>query len=150
MIIDRNGDMFKSGLTAMVNPVNCVGISGAGLALEFRNRFPDNYLAYQQDCSSPNRLMPGGVLTFKTNDESPITIFNFATKKHWRNPSRIEWIVAGLHNLRTICQNIDVKAVAIPALGCGLGGLRWSKVYQEIVDVFKSDPIEAHVFGPVG
>lgn len=97
---------------------------GKGLALQFKRCFPKNFAAYRQ-WHAADHLHPGAVIFYRENGK---TILNFATKDHWRNPSRIEWIEAGMRSLLCVVANEGIESVAIPALGCGLGGLQWSEV----------------------
>lgn len=128
----KNSDMFdyiKPGV-ALVNPVNCVGTMGKGLALEFKKRFPENYRLYVEHIEESG-LIPGAV--FPTYDPTKgVYILNVATKDHWKDPSRLEWIQScvGRLGLMIILNNYDT--MCIPALGCGLGGLPWSVVKKEI------------------
>ena len=131
MITYVQGDIFQSGAEALVNPVNCVGAMGKGLALQFRQRFPANNKEYLEACHAGS-LRPGQICAVKNGARAPQWILNVATKDHWRHPSREEWISSGLANIRRLCQELGIRSVAIPALGAGLGGLPWSWVQQEI------------------
>lgn len=118
MLNIRHGDIFSDKeADTFVNPVNCVGVMGAGLAKVFKNRYPDNYQAYRSYCRKGS-LRPGGL--FLT--VNPIVIINLATKHHWKDPSRLDWIETGLDNLDRLCQD-NHKVVALPMLGAGYGGL---------------------------
>lgn len=136
----RYDDMFESQADALVNPINCVGTMGAGLAREFKRRFPglnDHYVA----AAARREVKVGRILVFPTLDQSgrgPRYIFNFPTKDQWRNPSQLEWIVSGLVNLSEVCEDLKVQSIAIPALGCGLGGLDWEPVKDAISHAFRS------------
>lgn len=132
MIRFKTGDVLTEDVEALVNTVNCVGVMGRGLALQFKRRFPENFRAYskacQQDDVRPGRMfvVPTGLLT------NPRYIVNFPTKRHWRGRSRLEDIDAGLADLARWIREGDVRSIAIPALGTGLGGLEWSAVRQRI------------------
>jgi O-acetyl-ADP-ribose deacetylase (regulator of RNase III) len=125
-----SGDIFTSGSQALVNPVNTVGVMGSGLALSFKRRYPQMYEQYAADCRS-RRLRPGKIMihpltTWGPGD--PLYILNFPTKRHWRDPSQMEDIQAGLEDLKKVLEQLAVSSVSIPALGCGRGGLSWSLV----------------------
>lgn len=132
MIVIKRGDIFLSKTLALVNPVNCVGVCGAGLAKEFRTKFPTNYDAYKSFCDRkglfPGRIFPVAI-PFKR-----VTIINFATKDHWQNPSELQWVERGMEDLLKYMYESHLHSVAIPALGCGKGGLAWTSVRRIIVD----------------
>lgn len=146
MIYLKNGDMFQSPCDALVNPVNCVGVSGRGLALEFRNRFPENYKAYVEACNS-HLLKINIPHIFQTNKEPFRYIINFATKNHWRDKSSRQLICDGLKYLG---ENIpdDCISIAIPALGCGLGELRWQDVKDDYISILEQFTIDVHLYEP--
>lgn len=121
----RTSSIFDSTAQALVNPVNCVGVMGAGLALQFRQRFPGHFRAYGDLCSD-GRLVPGSPVLTRAEGEPPIILF--PTKNHWREQSHLCDIEAGLLFLETALPRWHILSVAIPALGCGLGGLNWSDV----------------------
>jgi len=127
----RHGDMFASGAHALVNPVNCVGVMGAGLARQFRDRHPAMFAEYQRQCRA--RLYQPGVPRVWRGDGQPL-IINFPTKRHWRDPSQLLWIGGGLAILAELLRTHDVHSVAVPPLGCGLGGLAWPDVRDLIVE----------------
>lgn len=118
------GNIFDAETDSFVNPVNCAGVMGKGLALEFKKRFPTNFSVYKEECSH-SRLFPGKVFSFNENGK---TIFNFPTKDHWKENSNYKDIERGLNSLVVEILRSEVKSVAIPALGCGLGGLDFGKV----------------------
>lgn len=122
MIIDCTGSILDSRTSALVNPVNCEGIAGKGLALAFRKCFPESYDRYRFACDE-GHVAPGRVF----HDEYA-HIFYFPTKRTWREGSRIEDIESGLSSLESALARSAYASVAIPALGCGLGGLEWSTV----------------------
>jgi O-acetyl-ADP-ribose deacetylase (regulator of RNase III) len=126
----RKGDLFESGCQALVNPVNCVGVMGGGLALEFKTRFPQMFVEYKLACRDGN-LRPGTLHVWK--DGGPYVI-NFPTKDDWRNPSKMEYVCEGLEALDAVLRDRDIRSVAIPALGCGLGGLPWDEVRKAVTE----------------
>lgn len=134
MIEYRDGDLLADESEALVNAVNCVGVMGAGVALAFRRRFPENFRAYAAACRRGG-VEPGRMFVFETGAESPPRyLVNFPTKRHWRDASRMEDIVAGLQSLREEVRARAIGSVALPALGCGLGGLPWPEVRTVIAD----------------
>lgn len=130
----KNGDIFKSKCDYLVNPVNCEGVSGAGLALLFKEKFPGNFKNYRYFCES-GKLGIGGLLLYEENNK---IIINFPTKNLWRNYSSYDYVDSGLHKLRAEIVHRKIKSIAIPALGCGLGGLHWDKVRKMIESHFKT------------
>ena len=127
MIHFTHGDIFAQPAEAIVNPVNCVGVMGRGLALQFKRRHPDAFLAYRRACAE-RRLRPGRMFMFDTGRDRPRWIVHFPTKRHWRDRSAIEDIEAGLRGLAATLARHGIRSVAIPPVGCGLGGLDWRAV----------------------
>jgi O-acetyl-ADP-ribose deacetylase (regulator of RNase III) len=125
------GDIFAQDAQALVNPVNCVGVMGKGLALQFKQKFPLNFNLYRRACMK-DELQPGRILTCSTGRETPSVIINLPTKRHWRDSSRMEDIEAGLDALAREIRARRLSSVAIPALGAGLGGLEWREVRKAI------------------
>ena len=133
-----DGSIFETEAEAIVNPVNCVGVSGAGLAKEFARHYPENDDLYRQACRE-GRVMPGrGVIT-ETGLDSPAYIVNFPTKRHWRDKSRMEDIELGLRNLHRELLRRQISSIALPALGAGLGGLSWRDVRELIEREFGNE-----------
>jgi O-acetyl-ADP-ribose deacetylase (regulator of RNase III) len=122
----RTISIFDTDADSLVNPVNCVGVSGAGLAKQFAERFENNQAAYKLACDK-GLLTPGGVYAFKSF-EPPTWILNVATKDHWRDKSRLIWIRSSLAEIVGTCARYNIASVAIPKLGCGFGGLDWKLV----------------------
>ena len=100
---------------------------GRGLALQFKNAFPENFKVYAKACRE-GKVKPGQMLVFKTDQSNPQYIINFPTKRHWRDKSQIDDIKNGLKALTHIIKQYNIRSIAIPPLGCGLGGLNWSEV----------------------
>lgn len=117
--------VFNAPTQAIVNTVNCLGVMGAGLALEFKLRFPDMYEDYRRKCKN-KQIETGKLSIYKTKDK--LLIINFPTKYNWRHPSKIEWIEQGLNDFVKHYQSWGIKSVAFPKLGCERGGLQWEKV----------------------
>ena len=150
MIRFTQGDLFASGCEALVNPVNCVGVMGQGLALQFRHRFPANYEAYRNACAQ-REVWPGRCFVFDAGAGPARFVVNFPTKRHWRDRSRIEDIAGGLDDLAAILRDRAIGSVAIPPLGCGLGGLAWPAVRSLLVDRLAScEGVSIVVFEPGG
>ena len=130
------GDVLNADVEALVNTVNCVGIMGRGMALQFRKAFPENYAVYKAACDK-KQVRPGKMLVFElSRTENPRFIVNFPTKRHWRSDSKMEDIESGLRALVTEIKNRAIKSIAIPPLGCGLGGLDWEEVRPLIERAF--------------
>jgi O-acetyl-ADP-ribose deacetylase (regulator of RNase III) len=132
MIEFRTGDIFRADAEALVNAVNCVGIMGRGIALQFKNDFPENFKAYEA-ASKREEVQPGKMFVFETGTfTNPKFIINFPTKRHWRGKSRMEDIDSGLKALVDEIRKRGIRSIAIPALGSGLGGLNWDDVRPRI------------------
>lgn len=129
MINFTTGDLLHSGAQALVNTVNTVGVMGKGIALHFKQAFPHNFAVYAEACHR-GELTPGKMLV--VSDTNPAIgqclIVNFPTKVHWRNPSRYEWVEAGLNDLVRVVNQYHISSIAVPPLGCGNGGLDWNRV----------------------
>jgi O-acetyl-ADP-ribose deacetylase (regulator of RNase III) len=123
------GNLFDSQAEALVNAVNTVGVMGRGVALEFKHRFPENYIAYRAACRR-DEVVVGKMFTFETSLEQPRWIINFPTKQHWRNPSKLEFVRDGLENFVRVIEAKKISSVALPALGCGTGQLDWKTVRE--------------------
>jgi O-acetyl-ADP-ribose deacetylase (regulator of RNase III) len=133
----KTGDILKSDAEALVNTVNCVGIMGRGISLQFKNKFPENFRAYAVACER-GELRPGRMFVFPTGwVTGPKYIINFPTKRHWRGNSRLEDIEAGLQALLGVIQEQRITSIAIPPLGSGLGGLDWKQVRPRIENALK-------------
>lgn len=129
------GNIFDSKCEAWVNPVNCMGAMGAGLALKFKEKFPGNYRHFNKACRGCN-ILPGTIVKYNTDKEEPEYILNLTTKDHWENYSKLEYIISGMKALIQAIQFYDIESIAIPALGCGLGGLQWRDVKPIIENAF--------------
>lgn len=148
MLRSTQGDLLKSGAEAVINTVNCVGHMGRGLAAQFKRAYPDNFAAYAAACRR-GEVQPGAMLIVETGGPSPRYIINFPTKRHWRSKSRIEDIDAGLTALVDEVRRRGIRSLAIPPLGCGLGGLDWADVRPRIVAAFASLPeVDVLVYEP--
>lgn len=132
MIELKHNDIVTADAEALVNTVNCVGVMGRGIALQFRKAFPENFTAYKIVCDR-GELHPGQLFVYVQDQlTNPRYIINFATKDHWKGKSRLDYIDSGLKALVQEVQQRGISSIAIPPLGCGLGGLRWSEVRPRI------------------
>ena len=128
MIEYKKGDLFAEDAEALVNPVNCSGVMGGGIALAFRTLFPESYEAYVLACQIGS-MRPGQMHVFETGRATnPRYIINFPTMRDVRDASRMEDIESGLAALALEIRKHEIRSIAIPALGCGIGGLSWSQV----------------------
>lgn len=149
MIIFKTGDLLQSNAEALVNTVNTVGVMGKGIALQFKEAFPNNYKAYAAACKR-GELEPGKLFAMWDNNlhSGKKFIINFPTKVHWRHPSKYEYIEKGLDALKSLLIKEGVKSVAIPPLGSGNGGLDWEKVKPMILSKMGDLNLEVMVFEP--
>ncbi len=149
MLESRTGNILDDDATALINTVNTVGVMGKGIALQFRQAFPENYEIYRRACAK-GEVQPGRMLVVPSNGlTNPRYIINFPTKRHWKGKSRIEDIKSGLVDLVDFLQRERIKSVAIPPLGCGNGGLNWAEVRPLIVDALATIPsITVHLYEP--
>ena len=147
----KTGDLLAEKADALVNAVNCVGNIGAGIALQFRKAWPENFRAYTLACRN-GQLQPGRMFTFETRQLAPPRyIIDFPTKRHWRSSSRLEEIDAGLGALIVEIRRLGLDSIAVPPLGAGLGGLPWNAVRERIERALGALPrLRVVVFGPRG
>ncbi len=128
MITYKTGNLLDAAVEALVNTVNTVGVMGKGLALQFKNSFPENTKAYTEAVKE-GRVKLGEVLVIPVNPIGTVRyIINFPTKGHWRYPSKLSWVQSGLKDLKQKIQEQGISSVALPPLGCGNGGLKWEEV----------------------
>ena len=148
MIRFTQGNLLEADAEALVNTVNTVGVSGKGIALMFKESFPENFRAYEA-ASKAGRIAPGGLFITERHDMlGPRYIINFATKQHWRHPSKLAWIEEGLKALRREVEARGIQSVAIPPLGAGNGGLQWADVRPLIEDALRDIATDIIVFEP--
>jgi O-acetyl-ADP-ribose deacetylase (regulator of RNase III) len=150
MIHFTQGNLLKSNARALVNTVNTVGVMGKGIALQFKSTFPLNYKLYQDACKN-GKLTTGQMLVVHENDllRGEKVIINFPTKQHWKQPSTYEYIESGLVALQKYLIENPVESLAMPALGCGNGGLDWEVVKPMIVEYLSDIDTEFFVFEPL-
>lgn len=151
MIRSTQGDILRDDSEAIVNTVNCVGVMGRGIALQFRNAYPENYKAYEKACQR-EEVQPGKMFVHETGElTGPRFIINFPTKRHWRGKSRMEDIDAGLKALVEVLREKKIRSIAIPPLGSGLGGLDWAEVRPRIVTALGPlEDVKVSIYEPVG
>lgn len=136
MIHNVEGDLFDNKeVEVFVNPVNCEGVMGKGIAKEFKRRYPAMFDEYHAFCAA-GLLRRGEVMIWENPDfgRTPRYIFNVATKDKWRNVSKGVWISKGLFSIMSKMYELGLHTVAMPALGCGEGRLRWVDAQRTIVD----------------
>lgn len=146
-ITEVDGNIFDSKCQVLVNSVNCDGVMGKGIALEFKKRFPKIYSEYKVTCEK--RLLRPGML--QLNKQKIPWILNFPTKDHWKYPSRIEYIDEGLKKLASTYKLKDITSIALPELGASAGGLQWSEVRKSIykyLEPLANIKIEIYHFDP--
>lgn len=140
MIERTQGDLLTADAAALVNTVNCAGVMGKGIALQFKKAFPENFKAYEAACRR-EEVKPGRMFVFETGQMfNPRYIINFPTKRHWRGKSRYEDIESGLKALVREVRQRKIESIAVPPLGSGLGGLQWSRVKVMIEAAFEEIP----------
>lgn len=149
MIEYEVGNIFDAEVEGLVNAVNCIGVMGRGIALQFKKRFPANFKAYEAACRR-GEVQPGRMFVFVTDDGTvPRYIINFPTKRHWREGSRLSDIEDGLQALVSEIQTRRIRSIALPPLGSGLGGLDWTVVRSRISAVLGELPdVRIIVFEP--
>lgn len=141
------GNIFNSKANALVNTVNCVGAMGKGIALEFRRRYPEMYLVYQQDCKE-GKLQPGRIYSYPLPE---VLILNFAIKDDWKYPSKMDWIESCLHQFVSGYRLKGIQSVAFPWMGAMNGGIPLEKIQaitrkylQNLTDI----RVEVYSFDP--
>lgn len=144
MIIEKtSGNLLDSDTDALVNTVNCVGVMGKGLALQFKKSFPENFKAYEKACKN-NQLALGKMHVFETHSTKPRYIINFPTKNHWKAKSRLIDIEKGLESLKEEIIRLNIQSIAIPPLGCGNGGLNWN-IVRPLIDNALKDLVDVEI-----
>jgi len=143
------GNLLESRVDAVVNTVNTVGIMGKGIALMFKERFPENFKAYEAACKAGEVEVGKMFVTPGVELDGPRWIINFPTKKDWRHPTKLEWVRSGLAALKDVIREKHIKSVALPPLGCGNGGLDWEVVRPIIEDALQDlEEVEVVVYEP--
>jgi O-acetyl-ADP-ribose deacetylase (regulator of RNase III) len=151
-MILKSGDLLKAETDAIVNAVNCVGVMGKGIALQFKQKWPENFKVYKRACDE-GRLRPGRMHVHDLGKLAgrPYFIINFPTKDHWRTESQIPWIEEGLIDLVRVVRELGIQSIAIPPLGCGNGGLDWPVVRSMIESAFQpiAESVDLLLFQPL-
>lgn len=145
------GDLLEQEVDAIVNTVNCVGVMGKGIALQFARRAPENLKAYQRACKT-GEVQVGRMFVFDAGPLArPHFIINFPTKDHWRARSKMSYVEDGLRDLIDQIRLRGIRSIALPPLGCGNGGLDWAEVRPRIESAFANLPdVEVLLFEPLG
>ena len=143
--ISTTGNILDSRSQALVNPVNCAGVMSAGLARQFKARYPEMFQHYRADCRS-GKVRIGEVNLYPVPGGK--TVVNLPTKIEWQNPSNIDYVAWGLTTLREAVQAQGIETVAVPPLGCGLGGLEWTKVQPIIVRLLDLPDLRVEIYEP--
>lgn len=141
MITYVQGNLFDSPAQVLTNTINCVGVMGSGVALAFKKRHPDLFEDYKQRCAR-GEIKPDIPYLWE-NDR--VQVLNFPTKRHWKDASQLDDIERGLKYLSTHYEKMGIYSLAMPALGCGAGGLRWADV-QPLIEKYLSDIPDLEVF----
>jgi len=149
MIIFSSGNLLEDQSEAYVNTVNTVGVMGKGIALQFKQAFPDVFKQYAKDCKLGHVKVGSMHVVHVEGLTNPKYVINFPTKKHWRDPSKMEYIQTGLEDLVDVIKELGIHSIAIPPLGCGNGGLDWHSVLPKIEEAFKDVPVDVHMYAPL-
>ena len=145
MVTFVKGDIFKSPAQVLTNTVNCVGVMGKGVALEFKNRYPQMFNDYKSKCDQGN-VKPGQPYLW---EDDSAQVLNFPTKRNWRDNSLLQDVEDGLKFIAGYYEQMGIQSIAMPALGCGLGGLKWSEVQPLIVKHLGSiSDLDVYVYEP--
>ena len=148
MIQYVKGNLLTSKAVALVNTVNTVGVMGKGIALQFKQQYPNNYKIYRDACKNGS-FKTGDILVVEEGDLlNKKIIINFPTKAHWRNKSKYEYITLGLEALKKVIEAQNIKSIAIPPLGCGNGGFDWIKVKQLLEAHLQDIDCEIFIYEP--
>ncbi len=141
MLIYYRTSLLESTAQTLVNTVNCVGVMGKGIARAFKMRYPEMFVAYRKICED-RLLEPGKLWLWRSADQ---WVLNFPTKKHWRHPSKLEWIEAGLRKFNAEYEKRGIVEISFPRLGCGNGGLDWDEVKPLMEAYLSKLPIRVYI-----
>lgn len=150
MIQSVTGNLLEDSAEAYVNTVNTIGVMGKGIALQFKQAFPDVFKQYEKDCKKGLVRVGEMHVVEVVGLAAPKYVINFPTKEHWRNPSKLSFVEEGLKDLVRVIQRLNIKSIALPPLGCGNGGLDWHVVRPIILNAFQSLDVEVHLYEPAG
>jgi len=150
VIIYKKGNLLEDDAETLVNAVNTVGVMGAGIARQFKEKFPDMFVVYESACQRGElQLGTMHVVQVKENDTTRY-IINFPTLAHWSDKSTLATIESGLADLVRVVQEKGIQSIAIPPLGCGVGGLEWEDVRLLIEGAFKNvEGVTVHLYEPL-
>lgn len=149
MLTFLQGNLLEAPVDALVNTVNTVGVMGKGIALMFKEAFPENFSAYAEACKNGEITVGRMFVTERHALGGPRWLINFPTKKHWRQPSKLQWVMEGLKDLQRVIQEKQIRSIALPPLGCGNGGLNWADVKREIEEALGAlDGVDVLVYEP--
>lgn len=143
------GDILTSGAEAVINTVNCAGVMGKGLALQFKKKYPENYVKYKAACEK-KKVKIGKMFVYASRTLfNPKYIINFPTKAHWRSSSKMDYIIKGLLDLKKVIKKHKIRSIAVPPLGCGYGGLNWSEVRPVIENTLEDlERVNITIYSP--
>jgi O-acetyl-ADP-ribose deacetylase (regulator of RNase III) len=148
MLKYKQGNLMEASTEALVNTVNTVGVMGKGIALQFKERYKHNFKVYSEACKNGS-IGIGKLLVVKENTiEGEKLIVNFPTKTEWYKKSQYNYIEEGLKDLVRVIETYQIKSIAMPPLGCGNGGLDWTKVKQMIEKYLGGTATEVIVYEP--
>ena len=145
ILLKKGGDLFQSTAQTLVVPVNTVGTLGCGLAKAFDLRFDGLLAAYKKACWN-GTFATRGLFVFNVSEERKVLCF--PTKRHWSQPSKLSWLDHSLGKLATDYESYGITSLAIPALGCGYGQLKWETVLPLIKEHLDSLTIDIEVYAP--
>lgn len=140
MIEYCKGDLLESSAQCLVNPVNCVGVMGKGLALEFKKKYPDMFSVYRK-CCKEETLRIGQIIFYQLKEKPSKIICLFPTKYHWRERSKLSTIEIGMKLFLEYAPKMKIKTVAFPQLGCGLGGLNFKMQVQPLMEKYLRESV---------
>jgi O-acetyl-ADP-ribose deacetylase (regulator of RNase III) len=144
MLRYAQGNLLEANAEALVNTVNTVGVMGKGIALMFKEAFPENFRLYSAATKRGEVRVGEMFVTEGPALRGPRWLINFPTKQHWRNRTKAEWVREGLSDLRRVIQERGIRSIAVPPLGCGNGGLQWS-VVRPMIEEAIGDLLEVDV-----
>lgn len=148
MLLKVEGNLLQASADALINTVNTEGVMGKGIALQFKEAFDLNYRLYRQACKE-QRVRVGEMFVTETHElVGPRFIINFPTKRHWKEKSRLEYIIDGLEDLKRVITKCGITSVAMPPLGCGNGGLDWQQVRPLIVQTMADVAVPVQLYEP--
>lgn len=149
MIIYKKGDLLEDPAEALVNAVNTVGVMEAGIAKQFKLKFPKMYIQYKKDCEKGLVTLGKMHVYQRHHRKSPKYIINFPTLGHWREEAKLENIEKGLEDLMRVVEELNISSIAIPPLGCGVGGLAWEEVKELFEQTFEEVSFDVHLYEPL-